>query len=570
MNKEALEANQDLYKNKAVLNQRGGSLEFNNATGQESVYINNYHGSNIKITPQVNSEYAKENKQLLVVNDFFETVRNDKHLSVNGNYVKKVTGSQVYQSGFTNESQVSAIEAWKEEYRPVAERNSMFDIQRGGKSYPNGVETPFTGTRSQNPSKSQEIYINQDAGFPNSSSSSSVVRSGSNQVNSYSVYSRQPSTFKVLNPSSVDYLNEDNPATEGGDFPPTPQKQTLEQDITRLQKEKLTDLEIEAFGDGASVGGDDQEFTFRNKVVMVGATVNDYPSIRFDDEGRSTPGRVSVGEHAGAYVQVESVPHVEEVDNSRFPVGNYSLHATNKFNVNVGSGGVDIKTTGPVEVGATSYKLAAHKVHINSSKGIHIGSENLVELTSQKNISLRSNKQIYIEPGLGVKNNLVVGGGSYLQGETYLHHVTAPAELQQTEDTTVFGRLVSGEVIGTVRIDGRDYTVTALDTANTVELYPHSHHFKNLPLRLTESGANIREIASVENINIDGYSTPAQPIDHNKKVPTSIPSPPRSVEKESTNTVLPHDRERVSLDGIINPEFPQIQKDGSFQKEQPS
>ena len=124
MNKEALEANQDLYKNKAVLNQRGGSLEFNNATGQESVYINNYHGSNIKITPQVNSEYAKENKQLLVVNDFFETVRNDKHLSVNGNYVKKVTGSNVYQSGFTNEEQVEALEEWKEEYRPVAERRN--------------------------------------------------------------------------------------------------------------------------------------------------------------------------------------------------------------------------------------------------------------------------------------------------------------------------------------------------------------------------------------------------------------------------------------------------------------
>jgi len=53
-------------------------------------------------------------------------------------------------------------------------------------------------------------------------------------------------------------------------------------------------------------------------------------------------------------------------------------------------------------------------------------------------------------------------------------------------------------------------------------------------------------------------------------VPTSIPSPPRSVEKESTNTVLPHDRGRVSLDGIINPEFPQIQKDGSFAKEVPS
>ena len=574
MNKEALEANQDLYKNKAVLNQRGGSLEFDNSTGHEGINITNYHGSNIKLSPQVTSEYAKENKQLLVVNDNFETVRNDKHVSVGGNYVKKVTGSQVYQSGFTNESQISAVEAWKEEYRPVAERNSMFDVQRGGKSYPNGVETPLVGTKSQNPSKSQEIYINEDRGFPVSNAASSEVKSSGSQVNSYDIFNRQPNTFKVVNPSIIDYGDDENPATEGGTYEPTEVKANLGEDIVKLQKEKLTDLELEFGAAGPNVGGDDQEFTFRNKVVMVGATVNDYPSIRFDDDGRSTPGRVTVGSHAGAYVDVESVPHVEEVDNSRFPVGNYSVHATNKYNINVGSGGIDIKTTGPVEIGATSYKLAAHKVSINSSKGIHIGSENLVELTSLKNISLRSNKQIYIEPGLGIKNNLVVGGGSYLQGETYLHHVTAPAELQQTEDTTAFGRLVAGEVIGQVVIKGGSssgtYDVTAKATPDTVKLYPHSHHFKNLPLRLTENGANIREIAGAEDINTDGFSTPSQPIDHSKKNVTSSPSPPRPLEKENKDTILPHDRERVTIDGDIKPEFPQVEKDGSFAKEVPT
>tara|TARA_A100001391_G_scaffold173789_1_gene135959 strand:+ start:1447 stop:3183 length:1737 start_codon:yes stop_codon:yes gene_type:complete len=577
MNKEALEANQDLYKNKAVFNQRGGSLEFNNSTGEESIYLTNYHGSNIKITPQVTSEYAKENKQLLVVNDNFETVRNDKHLSVGGNYVKKVTGSTVYQSGFSNEEQIKAIEDWKEEYRPVAERNSMFAIQRGGESYPNGVVTPKSGTKSQNPSKSQEIYLNEDQGFPSTNASSSEVNSSSNQVNSYSNYNVQPSRRVVLNPSVADYGDDENPATEGGSFDPTIEKEKLDEEITRLQEEKLTDLELKAFGDGPNVGGDDQEFTFRNKVIMVGATFNDYPSIRFDDTGRSTPGRVTVGTHAGAYVDVESVPHVEEVDNSKFPVGNYTVQAANKYNISVGSGGIDVKTTGPVEVGATSYKLAAHKVTINSSKGIHIGSENLVEINSLKNISLRSNKQIYIEPGLGVKNNLIVGGGSYLQGETYLHHVTAPAELQQTEDTTVFGKLVNGLKfradidlgfpLGTIR--NCPITIRSSDN-DIIEMVPHSHHFKNLPLRLTESGANIREMASAEDINVDGFSTPALPIGHGKKNPSTTPAAPIPLERENESTLLPHDRRRVTIDGDIKPPFPQVEKDGSFAKETPT
>lgn len=577
---KAIEANQELYENKSVVQQRGGSLEFDNTTGKEGVYITNYHGSNIKFTPQVTSEFAKENKQLQVVNDYFEDVKNDKNVKVGGNFVNKVTGSRVQHSGFSNESQIKSIEKWKEEYRPIAERNSMFNVNRGGKSYPNGVETPQSGTKSKNPTKNQEVYINVDQGFPASSSTRSITNSSVNEVNSYTTYNRQPSTFTVLNPSTVDFGEDENPASEGGSFDPNTEKQNLDNEIVRLQSEKLTDLELEAFGDGANVGGDDQEFTFRNKVVMVGSTFNDYPSIRFDDTGRSTPGRVTVGTHAGAYVEVESVPHVEEVDNSKFPVGNYMVQAANKYNVSVGSGGIDIKTTGAVEVGATSYKLAAHKVNINSSKGIHIGSENLVELTSLKNISLRSNKQIYIEPGLGVKNNLVVGGGSYLQGETYLHHVTAPAELQQTEDTQVFGRLLNGlSFKATVKGLPKDpkntesnitITLEADSNQDRVEMVPHSHHFKNLPLRLTESGANIREIAAAEDINTDGFSTPAQPISHNKKSLINNPSSPRPLQRENTNTLLPHDRSRVTINGDITQPLPDVPKDGSFAKEIPS
>ena len=576
MNKEASDAARDLYKNKSVLNQRGGNLQFNNSTGNEGVYITNYHGSNIKITPQVTSEFAKENKQLQVVNDYFETIRNDKHLTINGNYIKNITGSTVYKSGFNNDDQVAAIEEWKEAYKPIAQRNSMFDVKRGGKSYPNGVYTPEQGTKTANPSKSQEVYINEGGEAP-PGSSISEVKSDMDEVTSYAnVPQGSQGTFTVKNPNTQDYIFPENLATEGGTYEFTPEKQTLKQDTENLQKQKLTDIEKRAFGDGPNVGGDEQHFAFRNKIDMVGAAVNDFPSIRFDDKGRSTPGRVLVGKNAGAYVDIESVPHVEEVNNSAFPVGNYSVHATNKYNVNVGSGGVDIKTTGPVEIGATTYKLGAHKVTINASKGVHIGSENFVELTSLKNISLRSNKQIYIEPGLGVKNNLVVGGGTYMQGETYLHHVTAPAELQQTQETKTFGKLVEdlkfkadidlGWPFGTKH--NCKITIKSSDD-DIIEMVPHSHHFLNLPLRLTETGSNVKEMANEEYINEDGFTVPALPINHELKQPTTTPEAPRPLQKEATNTLLPNDRERVELDGTIQPEFRQIKKDGSFKFEAP-
>ena len=155
-----------------------------------------------------------------------------------------------------------------------------------------------------------------------------------------------------------------------------------------------------------------------------------------------------------------------------------------------------------------------------------------------------------------------------MQGETYLHHVTAPAEIQQTRETTAFGKLVQGKLIGTVKIDtgssAGTYDVKAVATDDTVELYPHSHHFLNLPLRLTPSGSNIRDIANSENINVDGLTVPALPIQHANKIPTAAASSPRALTKENDSVMLPNNRSKVDQNGnIISGEDPPA-KDGSF------
>ena len=65
MNKKAEEAANEQYRNKFVLNQRGGSMEIDNTTGQEGIYLTQYNGNNIKLLPDVISEYATNNKQTL-------------------------------------------------------------------------------------------------------------------------------------------------------------------------------------------------------------------------------------------------------------------------------------------------------------------------------------------------------------------------------------------------------------------------------------------------------------------------------------------------------------------------
>ena len=130
----------------------------------------------------------------------------------------------------------------------------------------------------------------------------------------------------------------------------------------------------------------------------------------------------------------------------------------------------------------------------------------------------------------------------------------------------MFAKLLKGLTF-TAKITGlqgpRIVTLKADSNSDKVECVPHSHHFKNLPLRLTDSSKSVRTIAIGENINTDGFQTPAQNIGHGLKEPTDEPTPPRELQP-TQETLLPHDRSRIEIDGNIKPEFPQLEKVGSF------
>jgi hypothetical protein len=283
-------------------------------------------------------------------------------------------------------------------------------------------------------------------------------------------------------------------------------------------QEQLTKIE-EKMGDG----GDEHLITKRNKFETIGAVFNDFPSVRIDEKGRSQPFEMLVSD-TGTYKNHDYVPLVEEVDNSsNFPCGKDHVIVGNSFNRIVGSGGISMKTTGSFEMGGTVLRGGFKQINLNASHGINIGSESNLELQSLKTIVLRTNRQVYVESSMGIKNNLIVGGGLAVEGETYLQHVTAPLEVQQTENTVVFGKFAIDQdrqlIIGECNIAGEFYPVYAKATHDLIVTYPHSHHFNNIPLKLMESNEDVRKDAHKNKIN--AHNTVAQSYAqlHEKKLP---------------------------------------------------
>ena len=566
------------YRNKTIINQRGATIEINNSTDREELKLSQYSGSNVSINNLVNSELATNNKQVKVQNDSFESVGNDKNEFVGKDKVTRVVETTYNLKGFETSSEIAALSAWDEEYTlsEVPGINSQFNTLRGGYSIPPTFKsnTEQIGNRISNSTLNQKKFV-----LNNTFSSYCPVPIRSNDKDEVTEY--EPVTGPLLLDPAKDTGPDEqdietgsgirgsqdpwvvkegpalNAATEGGTWEQNQEKQEIPKLLEKLQKDKLNEIE-QRIGNG----GDQIDFLKRNKFETIGGAVNNLPSVRVDPEGRSQPAEVAVGQNT-TYTNVASVPLVEDVNSDgNYPVGNYTLNVGNSYNILVGSGGVQIKTTGAVEIGGTSMKVAATKLNLMAEQGMYLTSSKVIELQSDSNISLRSKRQIYIEPGLGVKDNLIVGGGTFIEGELYVNHITAPVEIQQTEDTVALGRFncrCDRELpIGEVQVGDTWYTVYAYGEGekaeNLIFNYPHSHHFKNIPLRVMDSNKDVRKRAQCEGINFPNGPAVRAQAQHHERKPILIHENDQSTETgDPGDSCAIKEKERVCPEEVYDP-----------------
>ena len=102
-----------------------------------------------------------------------------------------------------------------------------------------------------------------------------------------------------------------------------------------------------------------------------------------------------------------------------------------------------------------------------------------------------------------------------IEGEVYVNHITAPLEVQETMPTLVYGAPVADAVIGYVGDDGLVYGTS---TPNSIKMYEHTHHFNNIPLRLTATNENMRSLAQSEGINNPTIAVRSLKQTHERKV----------------------------------------------------
>ena len=486
---DARTINTDTYRNKYVVNQKGGTIQITNSDKRESIKLSHYSGSFKEFTNFVNIEFAAQNDQKLVLGDLFSTVRGGSNTFIQGESDSIIQGDSYIKVGNLRDD---LHKQWYDLTREISNTKQLFDIKRADAVVRNGLaltspDQTQSGSYAPCPvcAGNETFYwnLNNTVGgvtFSYSTSegggpycSGSVDKLGPQDLPTWGTFRQSGEIFGEACPACGG--SGTSPSSMDGEWATEDRRSNIGQ----LISDKTS--ELAAIERQMGIGGSQIVDITKHKYETIGLVMNDSGSIRLDTKGKMFVSNIVIHPE-GVFANRAPTPLIEYVQVDDLPGGNYTLNVCNKYTVQVGAGGLNLKSYGPVNISGSITNIAGDQVNIGSGNEVNIDGGNRVSIIADVvSLSLREKLEVVVDSSLGVNKNLIVGGGAHIEGELNVNHITAPAEIQETELNTVFGKPSS--IIPGIGIGGKigtaattfvcyDYDpITQTDIPNGVPAY---------------------------------------------------------------------------------------------------
>lgn len=495
--------NADTYRNKYIINQKGGTLAFVNTDNRELLKLTHYSGSFKEFNNQANIELAANNDQKLVLGDKFETVRGTQNVFTQRDYDNVIAGDHYRKVGDLN---VSLYQQWKALMDPIADIKQLFDIRRAEK-----LHSSVAGLlKLQSDQQTQEgdfslcpvcaggatnLAVNDSfkpgyRAFANVSTAQVINGDPIGKQNTFG--QKQWGTGAILKPpsgfigslisgliqnflgSQLSFIKAGLPliGSDGSTLQNAPgypagrscpacggtgKSPSSFSGVWIPESKKLVDLPqkmIEVIPQLAKIeaqmglGGSEILEITKHKIETIGTVMNDWGAIRIDPKGKMEPAYINV--HPGSSLTIRKPsPLIEQVQVDDLPGGTYTLNVSNRLSMLVGAGGINMKSYGVVNISGAMTNIAGEQVNIGSANEVNIdGGQRLSLVGDIVHIKQRNNEQILLDSSVGVVGNLIVKGGIYVEGKLAAHEVISPQRKHQSDPIKVTSSPVSDMCTG--------------------------------------------------------------------------------------------------------------------------
>ena len=519
--------NIESYKNKFVFNQKGGTLEIVSTDSRELLKLTHYSGSFKEFNNQSTVEFAANNNQSLILGDNFNTIRGTNNQYIDNDSETIIRGDHYRKVGNFN---TEAFKEWEKEVEVMAGIKQQFETKRATFK-PNDIiqktspaDKRAVGTFAPCPlctAETRPSFWNINNKGPLAKIPTFTFIFPVSFLPLYNLATSALFKYGAVPANSGNFLGSGPcPVCDGTGVSPSSYLGTFKSnDKDKSIKAKLRTMisDLALIEKKLGTGGSEIINITKHKVETVGLRFNKFPSIRVDDIGKINHNEVKIFRE-GVTTSFATSPLIEYTHVDDMPGGTYSLNVCNRYNVQVGAGGISLKSYGPVDISGSITNIAGEQINIASENEVNIIAGKRIDIAAEI-LTLRqtSGKQVLVDSNLGVSQNVIIGGGLHVEGELSVHHITAPLEQQETDTNTAFGELIGGMKIGIAVGTGNlgapvISDVYALPMPQTVRVYEHQHTFSNIPLTLTNNSDSVRVAAQSLEEPIKASPQPANPV----------------------------------------------------------
>jgi len=443
--------NAEIFKDKVVLNQPAGNLEFINTKDSESVTLTHKNGSFDKMNKFGKDELVTRDKREHVMGDSLEAVNGRKTIIIDEDEEKIVLGDILSTVGDADKWQEPMMNI-KKEQKELHDVKRLFETKRTKKH--NDIDQAPSQTKSgshakcpTNENKSKMIYNSSPTKVTNTKVNSRKVIKVEDGSEEYKEVSGSGTNRcltcwgKMLSPSSQD-----------GKWATETEKSKIVQKRVEIQK-KIYEYEKQLGQNKHPNGGTSVQTVAKNFIQNIGLVFNDFESYRKDPIGKLVPCGVKIDPLGTTiYTQYRESALVEQVDVEKFPGGSYNLNVCDGWTATVGSNGIEFKTTGPLNLFGPQVNLIGQTINVGAKDEVTVEGDrvditgDIISLRPRKNkrdtetgANTEDEQQVLIDGNLNVGLNAIIRGGAHIEGELSVQHITAPAEYHVTETDFTYG-----------------------------------------------------------------------------------------------------------------------------------
>jgi|TARA_R110000787_G_scaffold336_8_gene1281 hypothetical protein len=559
------------YRGKSDIRQPSGGIEFINTKNEEQVTFYYTGGAFLRFEKFATDLFVPTSYQTHVYGSSFETVNKDKVTHVDGTIDETHLGDKMSTTGDVDKCQKHGEKWLKDmqELHNMKRRFEVKRCkQHNDIDQAEGQEKD--GTPADCPTeqiKTKHIYgkIVKDYWTPSikAKCGHTIAELKDSEYEYESRGSEKGKAIKGGWECMTCWGDGLSPSSQDGEWNKDEIKKEIEAKIAELT-DPLAESEKHFGTNQHPAGGTEVRTSNKNVVEHVGNVFNSMESYRKDPKGKLVPSGLKIDPFgAGIYPQFRETPLIEKVHVDPVPGGSYHKTVADKYTLTVGANGISMKTNGDVNLFGIQANILSERTTIHGTSEVIIGGER-VDITGEV-ITLRPKKvertiedgngddkefqangktttepeqQVLVDGNLNVGMNVIIAGGAHVEGELSVQHITAPCEYQITEtdfevniqtpcgDPTgdeikciedvekgptyadILPNCKIGVAIGTdSNGDSHALDVFSICAPNSVQVHPHHHWFKNIPLKLIRDNTEL-EITVGDRVET---STPVDP-----------------------------------------------------------